>query len=853
MKSFLTILFCAICSIGAFAQLCNGSFGDPVFEETFGNNATTGNAYGGALPPGVTSYTYSGNNNTQDGSYTITTSPVLALGSWASSPDHTDDNSGTGYMLVVNADANSTGEFYRKSVTNLCGSLVYQFSAYFMNVLPNNGTCNPAIPCNVKFVVEDDNGTELGSISTGDIPSTNNPQWINFAFEFSMPEGSSGVSVVLYNNALGGCGNDLAIDDITFRACGGLAEIDADYADFDSGVCPNDTVTFSADVDLSNYQNPAFQWQRSTNGGATWTDLAGETSSSITVTNFENGQVYRYLIFEAENVNSPNCQVASEAQSVVLYNTPANTPADMETCDVNENGIAEFNLNSVISTVLGGANTNSYTVTFHHSQGDAETGNSPITNPGTYHNTSDGEIIYVRVVYNSKGCYNTTSFKLLINELPQINTPVVLQQCDDDTDGISYFNLEEALPLISNEQYTYTFYNTYNSALNELSFQEISNPTAFTNTNQNAVYVTVKDNLGCFTVAEVQLQVSTSQIPNDFEVALVLCDTDADGDNTNGIETFDLSGVTSQILNLFSNNNTLNVTYYTSEADALAETNAITGTTYTNTLSPDEQWLYVRIDDNTNNSCFGLKKCVSLKVNPLPDFVIYGPNRVCLNDLPITLYVSGNSTQYNYTWYNPNGVNIGNLGYAYGTLEGEYTVVATTIDGGCSTTKTYTVTGSDTATITNIEITDVTTYNSFTVYAEGEGNYEYSINGFLFQDSPTFENLQGGTYTVYVRDKNGCGTISRDVCVIAFPSYFSPNGDGINDTWKAFDLSSDCAEGAIVNIFDRYGKLIIQLHDNEGWNGTYQDGNLPSDDYWFTVILPQQNYRRVKGHFTLKR
>lgn len=855
MKTLLVGLASLLCVVLAYGQQCNGSFGDPVFEETFGNNASSGSNFGSALPAGTTNYTYSNSSGTQDGYYAITTNPNYALSPFFSTSDHTNDTQGSGYMLVVNADENTTGEFYRRTVTNLCGSLVYQFSAYFMNVLPI-GVCTSPIPNNIKFVVEDENGNELGSISTGSIPSTSSPQWINYSFEFSMPDGSDNVSVVLINNSLGGCGNDLAIDDITFRACGSLATVSTDFTDFENGVCTNDNITFTASIDTGTYSNPAYQWQISTNNGTTWTNISGATSSSVTITGFSDGELIRYLVFEAENVNSPNCQVASETITVNLYDTPANTPANLQACDENQNGAALFNLEEVITAVLGGANAADYTITFHTSQTAANTGSSPIANPSSYQNTSAGQLIYVRVVNNEKGCFNTTSFQLIVNALPAVTTPVTLQQCDDDTDGISAFNLQEAIPLISSYgNFTYTFYKTLDGAWNETNTQRINNPIAFSNTNLNTVYANVKNSLGCYTVAEINLQVSTSQIPSSYQATLEVCDSDADGSNTNGIEYFNLSSVTTDLLSLFANNTNLSVSYYLTEADALAETNAINPSGYLNTTSPNSQWLYVRIDDGTNNSCFGLKRCVKLTVKKLPKFDINAPSQICLNKAAVTASIKNASTTYTYQWYAPDGTLISEQTTASITVGGTYTVVAyTTGNNPCSITKTFTVTESDVAVIDHIVVHDATYNNTITVFATGAGSYQYSLDGINYQESPLFENLDGGEYTMYVKDMNGCGTVTENVCVVTFPKYFTPNGDGVNDVWKVINITGDCVDDAVLTIFDRYGKLIQQTDiTHSGWDGTYKGIMMPSTDYWYNVTLPNENNRVVRGHFSLIR
>jgi len=55
-----------------------------------------------------------------------------------------------------------------------------------------------------------------------------------------------------------------------------------------------------------------------------------------------------------------------------------------------------------------------------------------------------------------------------------------------------------------------------------------------------------------------------------------------------------------------------------------------------------------------------------------------------------------------------------------------------------------------------------------------------------------------------------------------------------------------------INIFDRYGKLIISLDpESDGWDGTYNGAKLPSTDYWFVVT--RANGQVHKGHFSMKR
>ena len=156
----------------------------------------------------------------------------------------------------------------------------------------------------------------------------------------------------------------------------------------------------------------------------------------------------------------------------------------------------------------------------------------------------------------------------------------------------------------------------------------------------------------------------------------------------------------------------------------------------------------------------------------------------------------------------------------------------------------------------NIVINDLVDDNSVTIVVSGNanGNYEYSLDNATgpFQDSNFFENIKIGFHEVYVNDKNNCGTVRKTISVLGAPKYFTPNGDGINDFWNIKGLNTPEYYSAIVYIFDRYGKLITQVRPKfSGWNGKFNDKDVPADDYWYTVQLADG--RSANGHFSLQR
>ena len=126
------------------------------------------------------------------------------------------------------------------------------------------------------------------------------------------------------------------------------------------------------------------------------------------------------------------------------------------------------------------------------------------------------------------------------------------------------------------------------------------------------------------------------------------------------------------------------------------------------------------------------------------------------------------------------------------------------------------------------------------VNATASGNYEYQLDGGAPQYENIFYEVTPGIHTVTVSDINGCSaSITTEVLIIDYLKFFTPNGDGINDTWNLIGLNQPDAK---VYIFDRYGKLLKQISSvGSGWDGTFNGEQLPSTDYWFTVDFLHSN------------
>jgi gliding motility-associated-like protein len=318
LSFFLLLTFGLISKI--FAQLCQGSLGDPVVNITFGAGSNPGPSIGNS-----TSYTYINDVCPNDGFYTIANSVSSCFGgTWHDlQQDHTGDVNG--YMMVINASFNP-GDFFVKTVDGLCPNTTYEFAAWIFNVLQPFACRGQGIEPNITFTIETTDGSVLQSYKTGDILP--NPDWKQYGFFFSTTAGISSVVLRMTNNAPGGCGNDILLDDITFRACGPLVTASIVGAADSVDVCTGDNSIFTLQADVSaGYTDPVYQWQFTTNNGVSWNNIAGATGVTYVrpATATPGVNLYRLTVSQRSNMSIASCSIASNTVviSVNKYPVPA--------------------------------------------------------------------------------------------------------------------------------------------------------------------------------------------------------------------------------------------------------------------------------------------------------------------------------------------------------------------------------------------------------------------------------------------------------------------------------------------------------------------------------------------------
>ncbi|CAL2093853.1 choice-of-anchor L domain-containing protein [Tenacibaculum sp. 190524A05c] len=661
-------------------------------------------------------------------------------------------------------------------------------------------------------------------------------------------------------------------------------------------------------TDLSNCENNIFDLTARTaeilNGQdpATFEVLFFTDSAFLnqitTPTSFTSPSDDETIYVRKRNRTANHCFTEGSFRILNFDNPVGQTAINYEECDDVANGgdTDGFFNNFILSTkdaeVLGSLSPTTFNVSYHTTLTGAQTDSSTdaIDKNNPYRNaTINAQTIYVRIenIANTN-CFTVSDpasttfrpFQLIVHPLPVIaNNPALINQCDTDSDLSTSINLTQAEISISanHTNETFKYYPTEADAIANTA--EITTPITHTASDGDSVWVRTISNQGCFRISRLDITISFAG-DVAYNQEFTSCDDflDADGNDTinnddrDGISNFDISPAIDAIRNLFDPaiRNDLDILFFETTADRDAVINQIPDpTNYRNTNIPatTQQSIFVKIVNRINNDCTGLGEFF-IRVLPLPEFDVTTPQIVCLNN-PSFIEAETPDGTYTYEWRRNGTLDTSSTSETLNiTQGGTYEVTAINTTTLCRRTRRIIVNESIIATLAEDDVTiiDDSANNTITIDNGnnnlGIGDYEFALqdeNSVIvrdFQDTPMFENLSGGVYTILVRDKNGCGVAQLEVSVLEFPKYFTPNGDGVNDLWAVKGASTTFYPQSSIHIFDRYGNPITEIAiDGQGWDGLYNGKILPSNDYWFNIQLTDRNGATIsrKGHFSLLR
>jgi gliding motility-associated-like protein len=387
------------------------------------------------------------------------------------------------------------------------------------------------------------------------------------------------------------------------------------------GTTPTDlVVTALGGVGTNNYQ-----WFNSPANTA----IVGATNASYTPSTSTVGSLSYYCeitqtgiacavtspVVNVQVVNNPTVSLQPLASQAVCINNNAST---LTTAFIDGTGTPTYQwYSNTVNTYTGGTAIS----------GEITPSYTPIT-------TVVGTLYYYCIATYANGNCNTVSTtiaEVIVNPLPVIND-ITIVQCDDDLDAITSFNLTVNNSQISanaaNE--TFTYYTSFAGANANPTFDQITTPLAFTNTTATRMYIWTRVTTvnGCYQIAKITLRVAAPNIPSNYNITLPsVCDdfldingnNNANNDDRDGVATFDFSSTEPTIRALLPTTGVYYIKYYRNKADALAQQNVITNlTNYRNIGYPSAQNIWVRVDSDITNACYGLGPWVTLNVEAKP-------------------------------------------------------------------------------------------------------------------------------------------------------------------------------------------------------------------------------------------
>jgi CHU_C Type IX secretion signal domain len=284
---------------------CSGNLGENIFPDgDFGSGTAPLLAVNPGFAPG---YAFAGLVAPPNDGYFVITNNTTPWSSFATDRwINIKDNSGTanGYMMVVNASF-SPGVFYEKQVS-VCANTLYEMSVDVISMVePSFGWEH--IESDIAFAINND-----VVCSTGKIP--HDAKWRTFRFSFTTEPNQTSINLSFFNNAPGGVGNDLAIDNISFRACGPTFSLVDSIA-----FCAGQPIELIANPLNSPYNTPQFLWQTRENPNAPWVDIPNSNAGELMVPTPLGGQQFRVVMANAiANLGLSFCRVVSPPSTAVL-------------------------------------------------------------------------------------------------------------------------------------------------------------------------------------------------------------------------------------------------------------------------------------------------------------------------------------------------------------------------------------------------------------------------------------------------------------------------------------------------------------------------------------------------------
>jgi gliding motility-associated-like protein len=573
-------------------------------------------------------------------------------------------------------------------------------------------------------------------------------------------------------------------------------------------------------------------------------------------TAYTNQTVSNDIVY-ARVINGNGCfKIAQLNLNVSTTQIPMNFTRSFTQCDdsilgTNSDGIASFDFSNVTNQIQNVFPVGQQLdITYYRNLTDALAEKNAISDISNYRNIGypNTQKIYIRVDSRiNNDCLGLGNHITLTVEPAPIVQSIKQNHCDDNQDGQYPFDTSAIQTNLLNglTNVTVSYFDQNNNSLPS----PLPNPFL---TSSQTLKVAITNNTPTACSYYTTIAFIVDDLPEAFPIsasATTVCDDETDPTLQDGKYAFDTSSFQATILGKQTG---MTVNYFDENNNPLSSP-------LPNPFTTATQQVKVVVINPINNTCTATT-IIPFTVNPVPAIHLAGDELVCSNlptftkTIDAALLDTNTIPNYNYSWFlNGNLIpNETNYSLTVNT-KGIYTVTVSN-NQGCSRSRKLTVSASDIAKIAKVDIVDLEDSNSITISAIGAGDYVYGLDNknSPYQSENTFANVNAGIHTIFVKDQNGCGIISKEVALLGIPNYFTPNQDGYNDTWNLKGVNTVTNSKTTIQIFDRYGKLIKEISPiGEGWDGTYIGLQMPASDYWYSIQL--EDGRILKGHFALNR
>ena len=464
---------------------------------------------------------------------------------------------------------------------------------------------------------------------------------------------------------------------------------------------------------------------------------------------------------------------------------------------------------------------------------DVTGGTVVLVRPKVYELSSNAT--YAITVTSTKGCSATYTMALTVNPLPEFSTVSSFDVCDSNVDGNYELDLDalSGVVLTNNTGITLSYFATEADLL--------ANRNAITGSEYLTrlparIWVKATTAAGCSVYKSIELVAGSSITVTPPSRPIEVCQ------GPNGVTEIDLTTIRTQLTVPAG----YILSYYPTLTDLQNGTNEILNpTTWTTTTISGT--LFIKFE--TAGLCPGYTS-FQYVVNPNPTIDIEDRYYICDGEE----FILDLSSYTTLTIDVPGAVRIGNNKFRIDTV-GTYNVLVTNAFN-CTTEYTFELVNFAPPVVSGIIVgSNTITVNLVMLPTYTAGLLQFSLDGVNFQTSNVLDiPVKGVVYPIYVKVGN-CIYLVYDVETIIFPTFFSPNNDGVNDVWRVKPIS--LTQEVSVKIFDRFGKIVHEQSGNEDiiWNGKVNGKVLPTTDYWYTIDVKGDGVikaMKYTGSITLK-